>query len=346
MTVCHVYPADLAGCGHLRLIWPAEVLRSLGHDVTLFPPGQQTGLPIAVFERNGKRGIKLLARPQCDVVVIQRPLDWKWQLAIPAMKQAGVRVVVDIDDDFHALRGDHVGFWHVHPRTSPDHNWQHMAAALREASTVTMTTEALRQRYGKKNGVVIPNCVPRTYLSLEAERLPMTTIGWSGTTETHPGDLDVVGRAVFNVMKVSGAQFRVLGKRLGVAKALGLSESAVELADWVPIDQYAGELAKLDVGIVPLAMNAFNEAKSWLKGLEMAAVGVPFVSSPTTPYLDLQEAGMGRTASTPADWGRELGMLVRSPTYREEAAARGREAAAKWTIEGNAWRWAEVWLGL
>ena len=31
----HVYPADRHGCGHHRLIWPAEALMRQGHDITI-----------------------------------------------------------------------------------------------------------------------------------------------------------------------------------------------------------------------------------------------------------------------------------------------------------------------
>ena len=42
---------------------------------------------------------------------------------------------------------------------------------------------------------------------------------------------------------------------------------------WVELDEWPDAFGALDVGIVPLAPNRFNEAKSSLKMLEMAAVG-------------------------------------------------------------------------
>ena len=36
-----------------------------------------------------------------------------------------------------------------------------------------------------------------------------------------------------------------------------------------------------DVGVVPLQQNLFNDCKSWIKGIEYAAAGIPFVVTHT-----------------------------------------------------------------
>ena len=101
-------------------------------------------------------------------------------------------------------------------------------------------------------------------------------VGWSGSTNTHPGDLEATGGAVGRVTK----GFHVIGTGVGVADALGLARRP-SATNWVPLFRYPEFLAQLDVGIVPLRACAFNRAKSWLKGLEMVACGVAFVASAT-----------------------------------------------------------------
>src|SRR5689334_24701002 len=44
-------------------------------------------------------------------------------------------------------------------------------------------------------------------------------------------------------------------------------------------DAWPRALSALGIGLAPLADSTFNRAKSWLKPLEMAAVGVPCVMS-------------------------------------------------------------------
>jgi hypothetical protein len=99
----------------------------------------------------------------------------------------------------------------------------------------------------------------------------------------------------------------------------------------------------MDVGIVPLEDTDFNAAKSRLKGLEMAAVGVPFVASPRDEYQRLHRLGAGLLADRPRDWRRHLTRLVRDGDYREELADRGRAVAAAETYENHADRWWAAW---
>lgn len=167
-------------------------------------------------------------------------------------------------------------------------------------------------------------------------------VGWSGTLLSHRGDLEVTRG---QVAQANDATMRIIGphpEQAAVQRALGLAELP-EVTGWLPITNYPAALARLDLGIIPLATNRFNAAKSALKGLEMAAVGVPFVASATTEYQRLAALGAGRLAAKPKDWGREVGRLLRDPSLRQELAAQGRAVAADHTIEANAWRTWEAW---
>ena len=338
MTTVHVYPADLGGCGHYRLAWPAQALQALGHDVVLFPPGEVTTVPVSVL--NGKVFIRTGNLP--DVLVIQRPLHWMWSQAIPRLREKGVRVVVDIDDDLNNLHGSHCGFWDVHPKGNPVANYRWMERALDVADLVTVTTPALAARYASHGRwQLIRNYVPAVYLTVEHPRHERVAVGWSGTVATHPGDLNVVGNALARAQRKTGFDFLQIGEPEGVERALGLKPVHVP---WVPIQDYPTALAQFDVGIVPLAISAFNQAKSYLKGLEMAAVGVPFVASPTEAYSELAARGVGDLAANPKEWERAIRRLVEDEAYRAERAADGRERAMHLTIEGNVHHWEHAWL--
>jgi hypothetical protein len=113
----------------------------------------------------------------------------------------------------------------------------------------------------------------------------------------------------------------------------------------VPIRAWPYALASLGIGIAPLADTRFNAAKSWLKPLEMSALGVPWVASPRPEYAALHAAGAGLLADRPKDWYRQLKALAASTARRVELSEAGRELARLHTIEANAWRWWEVWAG-
>jgi hypothetical protein len=111
----------------------------------------------------------------------------------------------------------------------------------------------------------------------------------------------------------------------------------------MPFAEYPAEVARLDVGMAPLADTAFNRGKSALKPLEMAALGVAFVASPLPEYARLAELGAGDLAGRPRHWVATLRRLLTDDEYRAERAGRGREVAARLTYEAHADGWAVAW---
>src|SRR5689334_12826265 len=108
-------------------------------------------------------------------------------------------------------------------------------------------------------------------------------------------------------------------------------------------DAWPRALSALGIGLAPLADSTFNRAKSWLKPLEMAAVGVPCVMSALPEYREIHSLGVGLLAERTKDWYRLVGALVRDASRRAELAARGRDVAAGLTYERYAMLWWDSW---
>ena len=102
-------------------------------------------------------------------------------------------------------------------------------------------------------------------------------------------------------------------------------------------------VAELGIGIAPLADTRFNACKSWLKPVEMSALGVPWVGSPRAEYRRLADMGAGVLADNSRRWFRELDRLRRSPGLRAERSEAGRAVAEGLRLRQNAWRWLEAW---
>ena len=85
-------------------------------------------------------------------------------------------------------------------------------------------------------------------------------------------------------------------------------------------------MAELSVGLVPLIDSPFNRAKSWLKGIEYAALGVPFVASPLPEYRKLADLGAGVLADSPQEWYEAIDMLLTDADHRDTIARFGRDA--------------------
>ena len=339
-----VRPSDFFGCGYYRVLLPGITLHA-GRDVELVvDPGE--GVLGERFVRGDGPFPELvgLGPVDADVVVLQRPLMWWMADAVELLQRQGVAVVVEVDDDFEALHPAHVNAGDIDPARNPAHNHQHLRRACLAADLVTVTTPALAERYAAaRRVVVVPNGIPAAYLQVPAHA-PGTPlqVGWSGDPGVHPGDLEVTGGGVGRAVAEAGARFAIVGPGEGARVALGLPGEA-DATGWVAFEDYAAHLARHDVGVVPLADTPFNEAKSWLKGLEMAALGVPFVASPAAEYRRLASLGAGVLAASPASWRAEVAALVARPDLRAERVAQARAVAAEHTIEGQAWRWAEAW---
>jgi glycosyltransferase involved in cell wall biosynthesis len=355
------YPADQGGCGRYRVIWPAQALQAQGLDVVIAPAeGKIPALmvdqeesvrvgpePWMLKRRKVGRvvGVEML---DCDVVVLQRPLQRDLVDAIPHIQRQGVAVVVEVDDDFTCIPPGNPAFKHCHPTANPERNWHHLMRAIRMADLVTVSTPALAIRYGHPRTRVLRNCVPESFLKVQREAVleanswePGLRVGWTGTPSTHQNDLEEMGDIGSHL---GGATFRAVGSKATLAQ-LGVEG---EVLEWIENpDRYAQAVASLDVGLAPLKDTAFNRAKSWLKPLEYAALGVAFLCSPLLEYSDLARLlgslAVEPTCRKPREWGRKLHMVIEDDKTRQEMQEAGRAAAENLTYERRCHQWAEAW---
>lgn len=340
----YVYPADEQGCGNHRLIWPAQVLQRLGHDITIVLPKQRHNSLSATMNRDGTKIIDVTIPEDANVIVLQRITHKHLIQSIKLIREKyGVAVVIDIDDDLAAINPNNPAFAAMHPvfGVHPDHNWINAELACNAATWVQVSTPALLPTYARHGrGTVVYNCIPRRYLNIPHE--DSTTIGWAGSTHSHPGDLDVVGIGVSSVLN-NTVKYRSVGPVDGVKDALRLPYEPESTGPLNGVTEWPRGIASIGVGIAPLADTRFNRGKSWLKPLEYSALGVPWVGSPRAEYQRFHDMGAGLLANKPKHWASQLRKLTTSATLRDELSKCGRELAARWTVEGNAEKWLEVW---
>jgi glycosyltransferase involved in cell wall biosynthesis len=339
-----VWPADNAGCGHYRLLFVVDALARQGADVAVDYVGPKVIWNRPWQSRPGPDHQVLgIAEPYpADVVVLQRPSRRWWADIIPYLRAQRVRVVVDVDDRFDAIRKDHVGYADQQGNVV-NHRWVDEAA--RQADLVTVTTPALRDRYGHGHGVVLPNLVPSHYLDIVAMSRPRT-LGWSGFVSTHPGDLASTGGGVAQALAQSGWGVFIVGHPWHVAEELGLFPGTdVEPTGAISFQEYPWALAEMELGIVPLEDNDFNRSKSCLKMLEMAALGVPVIASPTPDNARLHRLGIGVPADGRSQWRRVARRLMDNEQMRADLAGKGREVASTLTYDLRCEAWLDAWEG-
>lgn len=343
-----VYPADRYGCGHHRLIWTSELLARQGVDVTVVS-NDNRHVEMIVDDRTDSIA-DVTIPSHANVVVLQRVTHRYLAQAVRIIRAKGVAVVVDVDDDLTMIHPANPAWEMLHPRRSDHyvgkphrHSWKHLGEACRDATLVVCTTPALARRYGANgNAVVIPNYLADHYY--DVEHVDSDLLGWPASLQSHPNDPEVVGNAVARLV-AAGYRFRVASHAAGVGAAFGLAGDDVVERPPGPVDllDWPRAVAELGVGVAPLADTRFNAAKSWLKPLELAAVGVPWVGSPRVEYRRLHELGCGLLVDRPKDWYRVLRSLLTDERRRVELADAGRAVAAQLRLRDHAWRWAEAW---
>jgi hypothetical protein len=340
----YVMPADAYGCGHNRLIWPADVMRREGQPIVIVPPNGKQGF-LAKTERQDDGTEKLISvqiPKDMDALVIQRPAHSLQPQMIDVLRSNKVAVIVDMDDDMSTIHSGNAAFQLYRHRSASPFSWKYAYESCKKATLVTTSTAALQKVYAKHGrGMVIDNYVPEAYLNYP--KFETGCFGWAGTMKSHPDDPQVMGNAI-QKLETEGYMFSVVGDGIGVKQALKLNADPpasgfVSLIDW------ASRIAdSMDVGLAPLSATSFNTSKSRLKGIEMSAVGVPWVASPRSEYRRLvKESGAGLLAETPKEWYQKIKLLMDDEVLRKELTEAGREYMKDQTYEAQAWRQMEAW---
>ncbi len=291
----------------------------------------------------GHTMIDIKVPDDADVIVLQRLTHKYLVQAVDLIKAKGIAVVIDMDDDLSCIDPANPSFLYYHPRSNTEHSWHNATRACIDANFVTVSTPALLKTYAPHGrGVVIPNCVPRFFTRIPHD--DTSDIGWAGSVHSHPNDLQVMGPTVQKLTN-DGFPFKIVGGRQNLGTVFSTLADRLDATGIIDFQRWPLAVNTLGVGLAPLADTKFNAAKSWLKPLEYAALGVASVSSPRVEYKRLHDQyGIGNLATTASQWYKIARDLARNPVRRIEEGQRDRQIVDDFlTFENNAWRWLEAW---
>ncbi|MBV8551250.1 MAG: glycosyltransferase family 4 protein [Acidobacteriaceae bacterium] len=163
---------------------------------------------------------------------------------------------------------------------------------------------------------------------------------YPGTLNSHQG-LDVAVRAVALLrQRIPTLRFLIVGdgpERENLAcliKSLRL-EDHVTLADFVPIEQIAAYMTKVDLGVVPKRSDSFGDEAFSTKIMEFMATGVPVIASSTRidRYYFNPDIVQFFESGNPNDLAEKIFSLWSNPSRLRALAA-----SARAFIEQNNWR--------
>jgi hypothetical protein len=253
-------------------------------------------------------------------------------------RSAGQVIVVDIDDYLWALPTDHLFYPSIEPIAE---SARHL---LQAASLVTVSTPFLSRALATLRPKLPVRFLVPNYVELDLWRpvRPGTMVGWVGCVHEHDrADFQIMAEGVVPWLRERGLPFYHGGALPhGPSARDVLSYDNVVTAPATRFLDYPKLWDPLRVALCPIAPGAFGHSKSWCKGLEACARGIPFISSDHPEYRAL---GVGRIAREPADWARHLDELQDPEVYAAECAA-SRRRAEQLSIRANGHRWEETLL--
>ena len=293
------------------------------------------GYAVAVDEN-----VTIAGLDAADVIVFSRRHDKNIGEMIRYCKERGKLTVFELDDDL----------WNVHPDSpSAQHYPRPVMSAietgLRESDLVTTTTAHLARRLRPFNRTVrvLPNMLPDDYWSFAEPREQSDdriVIGWAGTN-THLPDLKLLSGVIEQVLD---AYPFVEFAWSGMSEVPFRDHVRARPIPPVPIEHYPELLANFHIGLAPLVDNTFNQAKSDLKFLEYARLGIPVIASRTESYEHSVEHGVnGLLARNAKDWLKCLNRLIRDVGLRRTMGANAQEWAETRMMSTNVGLWEEAY---
>lgn len=335
------------GCTWYRCILPADALNKRGNAA-------HVGL-LAVSDS----GRIAVAQPKKNIVVGHQIIVFKLAMHLANLeaamraKDSGQKIVVDIDDWFDGLPETNKAFETTDPKKHPENNRNIYFALIEMADALICSTRFLYDFYSKKHPgkpiFLVENAIDVDRWTPKQPPRGKPVIGWVGATPWRSNDLEQLS-GFFNAYLESRAlKFHHAGHistAPSAASLLGLTGNHHTHEGMQPITQLPRLFNNLDIGIVPLNNIPFNYAKSYLKGLEYAAAGIPFVCSYSPEYQSLTDAGVGRLANSATDWEYHLDELLDAEMWLDEREYNRELIMQNYSIDKRADEWEKVFTAI
>ncbi len=292
-----------------------------------------------------------------DVIVMQRLMVKGVAEAIDFGRTHDQVVINDVDDWYWGLDEHNAAFYASHPKYNLTENTNFYREVIRSSSIITVSTaflaDRMRDMAPRAEVIHIPNYIDTDRFTPVTQHA-YPTLGWAGSTEHRSRDLETL-RGVVNPFVVSGKYKLHHGGATwtdngvivdGFAEKIGVDPALVTSAPRTMAEDYP-RLLTFDVGIVPLRDIPFNRAKSYIKGLEYAAAGIPFIAQALPEYQTLfDQWGDGFiVAKKPKDWIKALNRFT-DYGYRLEMQRVCLDKVQQHRVEFGATRWIELLEGL
>lgn len=286
----------------------------------------------------------------CDIVVLQRWMQKDADKATKRARATGQIIIHDVDDHYWAIPKTNMARYFTDPTKFPEFNRDIYLKNLAVADAITVSTPALARRL---QSLGPPVFICHNYIDIRPWQVRDPEmpglVGWVGGLPWRGHDLGILKQGIAEFLKENNLPFYHGGhvNEYGAptaAEQLGMDFAKVQTRPICEMDGVPNLWYPISVAVIPIEDTPFNRAKSWVKGLEACASGLPFIASKMPEYEAL---GVGRLVdqrkpSAPQQWVDNLLDLLEPETRRAESA-RNRERAEELSIQNNWQVWDNVY---
>lgn len=257
-----------------------------------------------------------------DVCIIQRTAignEKRAERLVRLARQAGCRLVMDIDDAVTMLQPDHPNYKDFSNRTVA------FDLLLREADQAWFSTAPLLDLYRARTAhpsIVVNGLDPRLWCPERGRPIPFTGGGparllYMGTA-THDADFALVLPALDRLDGIESFSLTVIGalREPPARPWLTLLTPPRDATAYPEFVAWLIAQGPFDIGIAPLADTVFNRGKSDIKFLDYTALGLASVLSDVPAYAGVAKSTRLAVfaANTEEGW---FTALQRAITHRE-----------------------------
>lgn len=336
------YVADNSGCAHYRMVWPQVFLNSK-HN------GFISDARRVIMSENFYRDIKLV-RMQRQVSSHQLE---HYKVIRKICDKYGSRLVYELDDI--PLYEDIPLFNRNRSSYASDKFRQNIITMMDMADEVTVTCKFMRDYFRSKltnqNITIIPNYMPKSWIDRyydedklkinfsKHKKKPRILYAGSGS---HYGsgavEDDFTKLEDFVRKTVKKYQWVFFG---GVPRRLlDLYKSGkIEFHQYRPVVEYPEFYASLkpNIAIAPLLKNNFNRAKSNIKFIENAAMGIPCICQDN---METYEDALYKF-DTEDELNDQINSLTKDSNSYIKACRKSRLEGEKWWLDDHLETWKE-----
>ena len=269
-----------------------------------------------------RRVRQLLAVRRADVVILQRKLLPRWQLAL--LRWAAKRLVYNVNDAVFQRDS-----YHPKGSQSVTRRWR-FAATVKAADLILVGNEHLREKarqYVEPQRVcVVPTCLEPTWYvpAAHCRAGSQVRLAWIGQRSTLPSLHCAAEHLAAAAAASPGLRLRVIGDLEPTLPGV-----EIDFRPWSAATE-AAELAEADIGVNWLPDDSWSLGKCGLRVLQYMAAGLPVVANPVGMNRENGDSRpdgvLGRDA---AGMGRGDHRLADAPALRQRMGAAGRRLVEK-----------------